>query len=338
MRSGRSVLFLTALLSLFLVAACDEQGSFGNIVRSQAGNHVDRLQRGAERISDRLRDRQRDRQRVRRDRRGDRRGERRGGRSRSDLLPHRGDYIIEVSGYSSARFENAQGTLTIDVIDDCSDWTLQEKLDVVLYDQAKQAHRSNLLYRATERASNNRFVFAYSRDHLGEREDFIGQARPAPNGNIVSFTEPNTADLVLPDGVVFPISHFRQVLASAKRQRGASETMVFDGGNAFAYQAVTEIGRPLRANDDNPRVVTARTMLERHSSDRLPAGKIWPVKISYYPRDDAHAPPIFTRELLLHETGVIIGLHFDYGDLQMDASLANLDISEPKHCATENRR
>ncbi len=325
MRSRRSIRFLIALAPLLLLAACDEQGSLGNVVRSEANDRVDRIRQGVEGFGDRLR--------TRRDSSRDSRGERRGGRSRGELLPHRGDYVIEVSGYSSARFANAKGTLTIDLINDCSDWTLQEKLDVVLHDQAKKTYRSNLLYRATEKASADRFIFAYSRDHLGEREDFIGDARPVTAGFLANFMEPKIPDLILPEDVVFPISHFRQVVADARRQRGESEMAVFDGGNSIAYRAVTEIGRPLRSNDKNPQVVAAREMLERTTSDRLPSGKTWPVSTSYYPLDDAYAAPVFTRNFLLHETGIIIGLHFDYGDFQMDASLANLDILEPEDCS-----
>lgn len=331
MRLGRSIGFLIAFIPLTFMAACDEQSSFGNTVRNQAAERVELLNRSSQSISDRVRER--------RDRRRDRRGNRRGSRSRGgDLLPHRGDYVIEVSGYSTTAFVNAKGTLTIDLINDCNDWTLQEKLDVELFDQAKKTYRSNLLYRATEKNSADRFIFAYSRDHLGEREDFIGDARSVPDGFLASFMEPKITDLVLPSDVVFPVSHFRQVLADASGRRGGFEAVVFDGGNAIAYQAVTEIGRPLRSNDDNPRVATARKMLEKRNSDRLPAGTTWPVKTSFFPLDDPFAAPIYTRDFLLHETGIIIGLHLDYGDFQMDASLANLDILEPTRCARAERR
>ncbi|MGI9491618.1 MAG: EipB family protein [Geminicoccaceae bacterium] len=320
---------MIAFVSLLFTGACDEQSSYGNTVRSQVPESVDSLQRRAER-SDRVRER--------RDRRRDRRGNRRGSRGSVDLLPHRGDYIIEVSGYNTTTYVNAKGTLTIDLIDDCDDWTLQEKLDVVLYDQAKKTYRSNLLYRATEMASADRFVFAYSRDHLGEREDYIGDVRPAPEGFLTHFSEPKITDLLLPGDVSFPISHFRQVLANASGQGGAFEAVVFDGGNAIAYLAVTEIGLPLRSKESNHRIVAARKMLERNTSDRLPAGATWPVTTSYYPLDNPYAAPVFTRDFLLHETGIMIGLHLNYGDLQMDAKLANLDIFEPSRCAPAKGR
>ncbi len=331
MRSVRSIGFLIAFVPLLFMAACDEQSSFGNTVRNQTVERVELFQRSAERVSDRVRER--------RDRRRDRRGNRRGSRGRGgDLLPHRGDYVIEVSGYSTTAFVDAKGTLTIDLIDDCDDWTLQEKLDVVLFDQARKTYRSNLLYRATEKNSADRFIFAYSRDHLGEREDYIGDARPVPDGYLAHFTEPKTTDLILPSDIVFPVSHFRQVLANASGRRGGFDAVVFDGGNAIAYRAATEIGQPLRSNDDNPRVGAARKMLERGTSDRLPPGMTWPVTTSFYPLDDPYAAPIFTRDFLLHDTGVIIGMHLDYGDFQMDASLANLDIFEPNRCARTERR
>lgn len=330
MRS-RPMRFLIALIPFMVAAACDEQGSFGYVSRSQADERVDETRRYIDEVGHH-------RARTRRDSRRDRRGSRSRGRNNVSFLPHRGDYVIEVSGYSGTRFTKAQGTLTIDLIDDCDDWTLQEKLDVVLVDQAKKTHRSNLLYRATEKSSVDRFTFAYSRDHFGEREDYIGNARPTEGGFLVSFVEPKISDMILPADVLYPIGHLRQTLAGAGRQRGGFEAVVFDGGNAIPYRTVTEIGAPLRSNDDNPRVTTARKMLERSSSDRLPTGTTWPVTTSYFPLNDPYAAPIFVRDFLLHETGIIIGLHFDYGDIQMDASLANLDISNPARCAQTTRR
>ena len=330
MRSGRVIGFLITFIPLMFMAACDEQSSFGDTVRSQTAERVELLNRSSQSIGDRVRER--------RDRRRDRRGNRRSSRGRGDLLPHRGDYVIEVSGYSTTAFVNAKGTLTIDLVDDCNDWTLQEKLDVVLIDREKRTHRSNLLYRATEKNSADRFIFAYSRDHLGEREDYIGDARPVADGYLARFAEPKITDLVLPSDVLFPISHYRQVLADASGRRGGFEASVFDGGNAIAYDAVTEIGDPLRSNDDNVRVTRARTMLEKNGSDRLPAGLIWPVTTSFFPLDDEYAAPVFTRDFLLHETGIMIGLHLDYGDFQMDANLANLDILKPTRCARPGRR
>jgi hypothetical protein len=108
--------------------------------------------------------------------------------------------------------------------------------------------------------------------------------------------------------------------------------LVFDGGNTFPYRAQTTISQPLRGDDPNPRVVAARTELDSKSSDRLPEGRHWPVRIDYFPPDDAYAPPVFTREFLLHENGIILSFHVDYGDIQMDARLRHLDIREPIAC------
>ena len=328
-RPGRSIALLAIMASALLLSACDgELDSLAGIARSQAGQRLELAQRSVEAVTNRLRGERR----ARRDR-----GGRRLGRS-ADLLPHQADYVVQVSGYRTGRFTEASGTLTIDLIDSCGDWTLQEKLDVVLRDQAKTTYRSNLLYRATETASTNRFTFAYSRDHLNVREDFIGDAIPIDGGVLATFIEPKTADLVLPDDVVFPITHLRQILAAARRGRGRLEMIVFDGANDVAYRAVTTIGAALRANDSNPRVAEARRMLDRLKSDQLPRGRTWPVTMSFFPLDDAYAPPVLVRDLLLHESGVIVGLHFDYGDLQMDAGLRYLDIQEPfDACAAQDR-
>ena len=136
----------------------------------------------------------------------------------------------------------------------------------------------------------------------------------------------------MPSDVVFPVTHLRQVLASARRQRRDFEAIVFDGGNGFPYRAVTTIGRTRRQDDRNPRVAAARTELDQETSDRLPPGRNWPVRIDYFPEGDPNAPPVYTRQFLLHENGIVLSFHFDYGDVQLDARLKNLDIHENVDC------
>lgn len=325
MRSARSITGLAILISSLSIglSACEEDEAWSRSVRGEQGGRIEQVRPASRTVSDR----QRDRRRPRRDRTS-----RRLARGGAQLLPHFGDYTLHESGFSTTRFKNAHGTLTIDLVDDCGDWTLQEKLDLNFRDRNDKSHPSNLLYRASEVASAKKFVFAYSREHLGERTDMIGDVREIDGGFMARFQAPAMPDLFLPPDLVFPVTHLRQILSAARSQQTAFETTVFDGGNPFPYRALTTIGQPLRADDSNPRVVAARTELDRQSSDRLPEGRHWPVRIDYFPLDDDYAPPIFSREFLLHENGIILSFHFDYGDLQVDARLKTLDIRKAKDC------
>ena len=326
MRPARSIIGL-AIVTLILVlglSACREGGSRSQSVHSGDGDRIGQIRPASRTVSDR----QRERRRTRRDS-----SRRRFGGDGGELLPHFGDYAVHETGFSTARFKRAHGTLTVELIDDCGDWTLQEKWDLNLHDQADRIYPSNLLYRASEVRSADKFVFAYSRDHLGERTDFIGDVLEIEGGFMARFQAPESApDMFLPSDLVFPVTHLRRILSEARRERTTFETIVFDGGNEFAYRAVTTIGQSLRADDSNPRVVAARTELDRKTSDRLPDGRHWPVRTDYLSLDDDHAPPIFTREFLLHESGIVLSFHFDYGDLQMDARLKTLDIRRARPC------
>lgn len=325
MRPARSIIGLAVLiLSIsFGLAACREDKAWGRSVGSGDGDSVSQIRPASRTASDR----QRERRRERRDRTS-----RRTGRSSANLLPHFADYAVHETGFSTTRFKRAHGGLTVELVDDCGDWTLQEKWDLDLQDQEDASHRSNLLYRASEIRSAGKFVFAYSRDHLGERTDFIGDVLEIDGGYLARFQVPEIADLFLPDDLTFPVAHLRQTLSEARRGQTTFETTVFDGGNEFSYRAVTTISRQRRADDRNPRVALARTELDQQTSDRLPDGRHWPVRIEYFPLDDAHAAPVFVREFLLHETGIVLSFHFDYGDVQMDARLKTLDIREAKTC------
>ncbi len=275
-------------------------------------------------------DRQRERRRASRDR-----ARRRFVRGGAELLPHFGDYIVREKGFSTSRFRSAHGLFTVELIDHCGDWTLQEKWDLELKDQTELSHHSNLLYRASEAKVGDRFVFAYSNDHMGQRTDFIGDVVEVDRGYIARFREPARNDVFLPPDLVFPITHLRQILAQARRRSSGFESIVFDGGNDFAYRAVTTISQPLPDDDGRGNVVGSRIDLDPKTSDRLPDGLYWPVRVEYFPVDDAFAPPVFTREFLLHENGIILSFHVDYGDLQMEARLKNLDIREAVPCVNQ---
>ncbi|MEM9627750.1 MAG: DUF1849 family protein [Pseudomonadota bacterium] len=326
MRSARSIIGLAVLILFtgFGLTACRDDAAWSRSIGVDDGNRVSQIRPASRTVSDRQRER---RSAARRDRTS-----RRLGRGAGNLLPHFADYAVHETGFSTTRFKRAHGSLTVELVDDCGDWTLQEKWDLNLHDQEDVAHESNLLYRASEIRSADKFVFAYSKEHLGERTDFIGDVIAIDGGFMARFQVPEIPDLFLPDDLTFPVTHLRQTLSEARGRETAFETTVFDGGNNFPYRAVTTVGRQLRSDDRNPRVAAARTELDTRTSDRLPDGRHWPVRIEYFPLDDAYAPPVFTREFLLHETGIVLSFHFDYGDVQMDARLKTLDIREGGRC------
>ena len=315
-------LVLVASLGLGASALGDEALGEGSVNDAEIGE-THEIRPASQSVSER----QRERRRARRDR-----TRRRFARGGGEILPHFADYAVHEAGFANTRFKNAHGTLMVEMINNCGDWTLQEKWDLDLRDQDDQSFRSDLLYRSSEVRSANKFDFAYSRAHLDERVDFIGDVLEVDGGFMARFREPRIPDTFLPGDLVFPVTHLRQILSEARRGRDGFEAIVFDGANSSPYRAQTTISQPLRADDPNPRVVAARTELDHQSSDRLPDGRHWPIRVDYFPLDDAFAAPILTREFLLHENGIILSFHFDYGDIQMDAHLKLLDIREPIAC------
>ena len=146
------------------------------------------------------------------------------------------------------------------------------------------------------------------------------------------FRAPEIPDRFMAPDLIFPRTHFRQILAEARSGNTGFETTVFDGGNDFPYRAVTTIGQPLQGGDRHPGIAAVRTELDVRTSDRLPDGRHWSVRVDYFPPEDAYAPPVFVREFLLHESGVVLSFHFDYGDIRLDARLKTLDIREAIAC------
>lgn len=342
MPSAPLFLGIFVTLPLWLLVACDDQGgSFGDRVRDYADRRTDRAEgwaRSAEEraqtFSERLRhyrERPGEADGERRDRgslldRGDR-GERTG-----DLLAHQADYVVEPSGYLTPSFDSAQGTLQIDLVKSCQDWTLQERLTVHLERPSGGRPESSVLYRGTEQLDEQRFSFAYSRRHPDNDADVIGQVKQEGRVLAASFQAPQSQVIDLPRQTVFPVQHLRQLIGAARRGRRELVTIVFDGANLDAYRALARISQPVEANPDDPKVPDIDRLLAQTRSDSLPRGRIYPIHIDYFPVADPAAAPLLQRDMLLHESGVIIGMHIDFGDLRMDATLAHLSRQSPPDC------
>ena len=327
-----SVLFLTLPLSLR-----DAPTSGGQGAAAGAPGLI------GEALGQSFGERLRERRSTRRDRTS-----RRFSRGAADLVPHLADYVIHESGFVTGRFLAAQGQLTVDLTRHCQDWTLQESWAFTFRDQAGRGHDSDLLYRFTEAEAPSPSIFRYSRKHLEEPEELIyGKVLPDDLGFTVVFTEPKepgntggkTPELLLSNDIIFPVTHLREVIASAKRGRRELEAKVFDGGNLLPYRAVTRIGDSIRFRDEDARqILTAETELDIQTTDRLPSGRLWPIVTEYFPPNDAYAPPVFKRDLLLHESGIMINFHLDFGDLRMKGKLKNLDRHEPQPCTRDQKR
>jgi hypothetical protein len=254
------------------------------------------------------------------------------GRAADTVLPHRGLYLVDITGYDTARFTDARGTLVIELAQHCNAWTLVEDLDITLSQDGHKAGRSKLIYNGVENHVSGEFTFAYARDHLGERVDFKGHAADLGPARLATFIAPPVADLEMPSGTVHPITHLRQVIAAAQRGEEQFQALVFDGANVVAYDAVAQIDPAVPTDKVNPMVRAVRELLDKHSPDQLPQGRIWPIDIDYFPANDQYARPVVRRETLMHETGITLALHLDFGDFRMDAKLAHLDVQEAPDC------
>jgi hypothetical protein len=325
-RKARRFLAVSLVATAALLAGCDDSGqSFRERVAA-------RERTATQGQGETTRSPFVERVRAMRERRGEPFGGRSAGAARGGgLLAHRASYVVEPSGYRTPIYDFAEGTLQIDLIEDCDGWTLQERLTVDLAKPEGGVPQSSILYRATEQAEQ-RLTFSYSRRQPGDEADVIGEVYPEGRLLFANFTAPQRGEIDLPQGTIFPISHLRQVVAAARRGRPELDEIVFDGANLEPYRAHTVIRAPVRPSDDDPRLPDIERLLDRTGSDVLPRGRIFPVHIAYYSILEPFAPPVLEREMLLHESGVIVGMHIDFGDLRMDAKLAHLERQGPVDC------
>lgn len=243
----------------------------------------------------------------------------------AELASHRAvyDLALRQSG-TSADIANVDGRMLLEwKASSCDGHTLTQRLVTNMSDTDGGVVTSDLRMTSWESANGDEFVFDVERITNGALEEQItGTAERSRGGNEVQFKLPKSAELELPEGIIFPSEFMSRLVASAEDGKRHMSAVVFEGADVDRYFDVSAIiGRASRAETDLSDL-----------ADPLATEDSWPVQVGYFVPGDPEGLPDYQVSYRLFANGITTNLLLDYGDIQIDGTLVALELLENDPC------
>lgn len=129
----------------------------------------------------------------------------------------------------------------------------------------------------------------------------------------------------LPAEVVFPMMHQRRIIEAAQAGKKLDRSVVYDGSEGDKYYtAVTFIGPELKGAPVAPQ-----------DSAELAGLRSWNINISYFDtKADVEGEDVPSHQISMRmfENGVSSDLVIDYGDVQLEGRLAEVEMHKARSC------
>ncbi|MEX0582848.1 MAG: cell envelope integrity EipB family protein [Sneathiella sp.] len=153
-------------------------------------------------------------------------------------------------------------------------------------------------------------------------EKYSGVAEHREKGTIVEFSEPDQDDMELPDGVIFPGEHTRQVMKAAAAGRSLLSAKVYDGnGEDGLSDTLAVIGK-------------AQTLLSPPAEvEALKGRTFWPLQISFFDLSQQQTEPDYKVSMKIFGNGIATDLHLEYSDFSLRGRVSDLTILDTEKCS-----
>ena len=235
----------------------------------------------------------------------------------ADLAPHRATYHMSLSSArSGSGMANAGGTWSYAFRDTCNAWVTEFRLALTYsYSEGGQADTVTD-FLGWESKDGLRYHFRVRQSRNGEITDEVeGTARLAGpgQGGVARFTRPESHQVRLPKGTLFPTAHTLRLLALAQTGQQALARPLFDGqGDEGPFETSARIGR----------VIT--TPPEGQASPLL-ATPAWPMRMAFFPTSSKDPLPEFEMALVYHANGVARDIEQIFRTFSLHGRLESLE-------------
>ena len=235
------------------------------------------------------------------------------------LAAHRAFYRLTLASTENSGVTNAAGAMEYEVIDGCTGWATQQRLDMTVLDREGGDTHTVSDYSTWESKDGQHFRFRITQGTNDDRQVRAGWAElPPGKPGFAVYTQPDRRRITLPAGTVFPMAQTEAVLAAGQKGQMFVSVPVFDG---TAMNAVEDTFSVITAHDQL--VPTAFTPLSK-----LPSLF---VHIGYFDTDTTQMLPDTLLSLRYWNNGVADSLLMDFGNFTMAGTLAQFKLL-PHHC------
>ena len=237
---------------------------------------------------------------------------------RGELLAHRAIYQMTLGvADESSGVRDISGQMSVEVIDACDGWTVDQRIALEVISDPGQAVKSYSTFLSWESKTGDLFRFRQKIWRNGElAESVSGQAELTRNGSGTAvFKHPESQEMELPPGTLFPTQHTLMVIDNARIGQKFFTRPVFDGSTV-----------------DNPSIVSTFIGPARASARKTKKGlprKHWPVRFAYFSTLEVVSEPEFELGVSIGADGVTDSVDIDYGDFTIHGELQEIQAVAP---------
>ncbi len=238
----------------------------------------------------------------------------------AQVQPYHAEYSLRLGAAVNAP---RVGSAVQDVTRDCDRWHLKRDIttEIPLTASWKLALASKL--DGEESLRGRAFHYRLEQTQNGNDREIGGRVEHAGNETRAEILWPTgPQQFVLPSATLMPVSAIDYMIDRLRSGAGSFPALTFDAeviGDAFLVD-VTETDRNLRAARPD------------EDAGAKPAGKSWPVFMTFTRGRQQQSNPIFSVSALVFENGVMDRLSVDTGLVTVTADLKRLEMHKAPVC------
>ncbi len=238
----------------------------------------------------------------------------------AQVQPHRAEYTLRLGAAANAP---RIGTAVHDLTQDCAGWHLKRdiKTEIALTASWKMTLASKL----DSEETRNAFRYGVVQTQNGSPREIKGKVQRQAGemrAEIVHAGSPPD-QFVLPPPTLMPVAAIGHLIERLGAGAASFPALMFDAeviGDAFLIEVTEQNRAAVRSARPADRPVA------------MPAGKSWPVFMSFTRGRNQSQKPLFTVNALVFDNGVLDRLTVDTGLLSVTADLANLEMHKVPVC------
>ena len=238
------------------------------------------------------------------------------------VQPHRAEYALRLGVAANAP---RIGTAVHDLSQDCAGWHLKRDIrtEIALTTSWKMSLASKMDGEEQRNGSGFRFSTvqtqnASQREIKGRVQRKAGETRAEI---VLTGSPPN--QFVLPSPTLMPVAAVDHLIQQLQANAASFPALMFDGeviGDAFLIDVTEQDRAALRAGRPADQPVA------------MPAGKSWPVFMTFTRGRQQDQRPLFTVSALVFDNGVLDRLTVETGLLSVTADLQALEMRTAPVC------
>jgi hypothetical protein len=240
----------------------------------------------------------------------------------AQVQPHRAEYALRLGAAANAP---RIGMALHDLSQDCAGWHLKRdiKIEVALTTSWKMSLASKM--EGDEQRNGSGFRYSTVQIQNGSQREFQGkvQRKAGEMRAEIVFAGSPPNQFVLPPPTLMPVAAIDHLIARLQANAASFPALMFDGeviGDAFLIDVTEQDRAALRAARPADGPVA------------MPAGKSWPVFMTFTRGRQQDQRPLFTVSALVFDNGVLDRLTVETGLLSVTADLQALEMRPAPVC------